>query len=291
MSARYAVGKLLGALGTLVFVVVFNFFLFRIVATDPVAVLYRGRNLSDSQRDELTRQFGLDGSQLTQFLRYVEQTVQLNFGRSYATNRGVMEEIWSAMPATIALVGVATILSTVFGLWMGAAAGWRRGTTKDRVLTSSSMVTWSMPDFWLGMLLLTFFSVRLDLFPTSGITDPASDATGLSRLLDQAWHMALPCATLAIAYVGEYALVMRSSKGEYHLSGAYEEIDAPSRLVMTWKWKTSDLTTRVTIQLRPEGDGTHLRLSHIGFDEAEQASSHNQGWTSSLNDLERYLAS
>ena len=59
--------------------------------------------------------------------------------------------------------------------------------------------------------LLTFFAVRLDLFPTSGITDPASDATGLSRLLDQAWHMALPCATLAIAYVGEYALVMRSS--------------------------------------------------------------------------------
>jgi peptide/nickel transport system permease protein len=211
VSARYAVGKLLGALGTLVFVVVFNFFLFRIVATDPVAVLYRGRNLSDSQRDELTRQFGLDGSQLTQFLRYVEQTVQLNFGRSYATNRGVMEEIWSAMPATIALVGVATILSTVFGLWMGAAAGWRRGTTKDRVLTSSSMVTWSMPDFWLGMLLLTLFAVKLDLFPTSGITDPSSDATGLSRLLDQAWHMALPCATLAIAYVGEYALVMRSS--------------------------------------------------------------------------------
>jgi len=211
VSARYAVGKILGSLATLGFVVVFNFFLFRIVATDPVAVLFRGRNLSQSQRDELTSQFGLEGSQLEQFLRYVQQTFQLNFGRSYTTNRGVMEEIWSAMPATIALVGVATILSTLIGLWMGAAAGWRRGTTKDRVLTSSSMVTWSMPDFWLGMLLLTFFAVRLDLFPTSGITDPSSEASGFSLLLDQAWHMALPCATLAIAYVGEYALVMRSS--------------------------------------------------------------------------------
>jgi uncharacterized protein YndB with AHSA1/START domain len=89
---------------------------------------------------------------------------------------------------------------------------------------------------------------------------------------------------------GQYALVMRSEEGEYHLGGTYEEIDPPHRLVMTWKWKTSDETTRVTIELQPEGDGTRLRLTHTGFAEAEQASSHNQGWSSSLNDLERYLA-
>jgi uncharacterized protein YndB with AHSA1/START domain len=89
---------------------------------------------------------------------------------------------------------------------------------------------------------------------------------------------------------GQYSLVMKSAEGEYHLSGEYEEIDPPRKLVFTWKWKTSDETTRVTIELRPEGDGTHLRLTHTGFAEAEQASSHNQGWSSSLNDLERYLA-
>jgi uncharacterized protein YndB with AHSA1/START domain len=89
---------------------------------------------------------------------------------------------------------------------------------------------------------------------------------------------------------GRYALVMRSSEGEYHLSGAYEEIDSPRRLVMTWKWKTSDDTTRVVIELKPEGNGTHLRVTHTGFAEAEQASSHNEGWSSSLNELERYLA-
>jgi peptide/nickel transport system permease protein len=73
------------------------------------------------------------------------------------------------------------------------------------------MTTWSTPDFWLGMILLTVFAVRLGLFPTGGIEDPSSGATGLSKLLDQIQHMALPCATLAIAYVGEFALVMRSS--------------------------------------------------------------------------------
>ncbi len=89
---------------------------------------------------------------------------------------------------------------------------------------------------------------------------------------------------------GQYSLVMKSAEGEYHLSGEYEEIEPPRKLVFTWKWKTSDETTRVTIELRPQGDGTHLRLTHTGFPEAEQASSHNQGWSSSLNDLERYLA-
>jgi peptide/nickel transport system permease protein len=94
---------------------------------------------------------------------------------------------------------------------MGISAGWRRGTNRDRLLTSSSMATWSTPDFWLGMILLTFFAVRLGLFPTGGIEDPASTASGLEKRLDQLWHMALPCLTLAIAYVGEFALVMRSS--------------------------------------------------------------------------------
>jgi len=89
---------------------------------------------------------------------------------------------------------------------------------------------------------------------------------------------------------GQYSLVMRSDEGEYHLSGAYEKIDPPNELVMSWKWKTSDEVTRVTIELRPEGEQTHLRLTHTGFAEAEQASSHSQGWSSSLNDLERYLA-
>jgi uncharacterized protein YndB with AHSA1/START domain len=89
---------------------------------------------------------------------------------------------------------------------------------------------------------------------------------------------------------GQYSLVMKSAEGEYHLSGEYEEIEPPRKLVFTWKWKTSDETTRVTIELRPQGDGTHLRLTHTGFAEAEQASSHDQGWSSSLNELERYLA-
>ena len=211
MTFRFVVGKVFGAFGTLAFVVVFNFFLFRVVESDPVATLFRGRNLTDNQREELTRQFGLEGSKLEQFWHYLEQTVQLNFGRSYATNQPVLDEIWAAAPQTIALVGTATVLAMVIGVLMGISAGWRRGTNQDRTLTSASIVTWSTPEFWLGMILLTFFAVRLGLFPTGGISDPSGPDSGLGKLLDQAWHMTLPCLTLTIAYLGEYALIMRSS--------------------------------------------------------------------------------
>ncbi len=211
MSTRFVVGKVLGALATLVFVVVFNFFLFRVVEQDPVANLFRGRNLTVEQRQELRHQFGLDGSKLEQFGAYIKQTAQLNLGRSYINNQPVSKEIWERAWPTIALVGVSTLLSTVFGVLIGIAAAWKRGSPTDYGATGFTMATYSMPDFWLGILLLVTLGVSLGLFPVGGISDPGSDAGGIALLLDQAHHMFLPAVTLTIAYLGEYAIVMRSS--------------------------------------------------------------------------------
>jgi peptide/nickel transport system permease protein len=211
MSARFVAGKLLASLATLAFVVVFNFFLFRVIEGDPVANLFRGRNLTQVQRTELTKQFGLDKSLGGQFVAYVEQTATLNFGRTYTDNQPVASEIWHKAGPTVALVGVSTLLSAVLGVLAGIAAAWRRRTRTDYSLTTFTMATYSMPDFWVGMLLLTLLAVVLGWFPVGGIVDPSSDATGVAKLADQARHMVLPAATLTIAYLGEYALVMRSS--------------------------------------------------------------------------------
>jgi peptide/nickel transport system permease protein len=211
VSPRIFIAKVLGSLATLAFVVVFNFFLFRIVEQDPVANLFRGRNLSDSQREELTRQFGLDGSKLEQFWSYVQQTLSLNFGRSYITNQPVIEEIADKAPATIALVGISAVLSAVFGVLIGIMAAWRRGSKRDYAATTATMTTYSMPDFWLGMLLLTLFAVMLGWFPVGGISDPDAPSSGIGKLADQAEHLFLPALTLTVAYLGEYALVMRAS--------------------------------------------------------------------------------
>jgi peptide/nickel transport system permease protein len=211
VSARFISRRVLGSLATLAFVVVFNFFLFRVVEGDPVANLFRGKELTPSQRQELTEEFGLAGSQGEQFVRYVEQTATLNFGRSYSTNRPVWDEIVDKAGPTIALVGVSAVLSAVIGVMLGIVAAWRRRTKADYAITGVTMSTYSMPDFWLGMILLTVFAVMLGWFPVGGIEDPASTATGLGKLLDQAEHMVLPAVTLTLAYLGEYAIVMRSS--------------------------------------------------------------------------------
>jgi peptide/nickel transport system permease protein len=211
VSFRFVGTKVLGSLATLAFVVCFNFFLFRVVESDPVANLFRGRNLTQEQRQELRSQFGLEGTRLEQFGRYLQQTAQLNLGRSYTSNEPVASTIRERAWPTIALVGISTLLSTIFGVLIGIVAAWNRGRKVDYVSTSATMATYSMPDFWLGMLLLITFSVLLGWFPVGGITDPGSDATGLALLLDQAHHLFLPALTLTLAYLGEYALVMRSS--------------------------------------------------------------------------------
>ena len=211
MSARFVTGKVLGSLATLAFVVCFNFFLFRVVEGDPVASLFRGRNLTVAQRDALTKQFGLDGSTGKQFVRYLQQTAQLNLGRSYASNEPVSKEIGARVWATVALVGLSTLLSTVGGIFIGIAAAWRRRSKTDYASTTFTMATYAMPDFWLGMVLLTLFAVTLGWFPVGGLEEATSNSTGVAHLADQAKHLFLPCLTLAVAYLGEYALVMRSS--------------------------------------------------------------------------------
>jgi peptide/nickel transport system permease protein len=211
VSARFVGGKVLGSLATLLFVVCFNFFLFRVVETDPVASLYRGHNLTQTQRAKLTEEFGLDKSKGQQFVSYLKQTATLNLGRSYTTNQPVWDEIKDKAGATIALVGISAVLSGVFGIMLGITAAWRRRTKADYTITSFTMATYSMPEFWLGMILLTLFAVALGWFPVGGIEDPSSTATGLAKLPDQAQHMFLPALTLTLAYLGEYAIVMRSS--------------------------------------------------------------------------------
>ena len=202
---------MLGSLLTLLFVVAFNFFLFRVVQSDPVATLFRGRNISDETRAELEREFGLDKSTSEQFVLYLRETAQLNLGVSYQSQRAVWQEISEAIPNTVILVGTSAVLSAVIGTVAGIVAAWRRRTAADYTLTSSTMVLYSMPDFWLGMLLMSVFAVSLGWFPIGGVVDPGTDPQGWERVVQTLHHLVLPAATLTLAYLGEYAIITRSS--------------------------------------------------------------------------------
>jgi peptide/nickel transport system permease protein len=211
VRAKFVLAKLAGAAATLGFVLVFNFFLFRVVNDDPTAKLFRGRNLTAEQLDRRRAEFNLDGSKFEQFVAYLRQTLRGNLGDSFLSNRPVTTEIREALWPTVFLVGTATVLATVIGIAVGTYAGWRRRGVFDVTSTSTSMFLYAMPEFWLGMVLLWLLAVRWPFFPTGGFEDAGSSATGLSALLDQAHHMALPAITLTLAYIGEYIIVMRSS--------------------------------------------------------------------------------
>ena len=161
MSARFVLKKIAGSFLTLAFVLVFNFFLFRVVQADPVGTLFRGRNVPQARLDQMRVDFGLEDSLAKQFVLYLRETAQLNFGFSYQSRQPVWDEIISKIWPTILLVGVAALFSAVFGIAGGFIAAWRRGSASDYSITTSTMIFYSMPDFWLGMLLLVGFAVVL----------------------------------------------------------------------------------------------------------------------------------
>jgi peptide/nickel transport system permease protein len=211
MSRRLFVRKLIDAIVLLAMVLVFNFFLFRIVDRDPLA-RYRGRSkLSPEQRATMIKRFGLDGSKWEQFVTYMSRTIRGDFGRSFDSTRPVSEEIRAALPNTLLLVGISTVLTIGIGLWIGIRAGWRRGGSFDKVTTPATMALYGTPEFFLGMLFLAFLGARLGWFPTGGSSDPAADYSGFAAVLDRARHLVLPVATLTLGYLGSYSLVMRTS--------------------------------------------------------------------------------
>jgi len=209
-SRRYLVKKFLQALLTLVFVLSFNFFLFRIMPSDPARFLARSGRLSAQQAARLEHELGLDKALPQQFVIYVKDTLSGNLGLSFIDGAPVTEVLAKNLKRTLLLVGVSTILSTVFGLLIGIYGAWRRGSTFDVGSLGASLVLYSMPEFWLGMMLLIVFGYKLHLFPLAGYQSDVP-VTGLAHVTDLVNHMFLPALTLTLAFLGEYALIIRAS--------------------------------------------------------------------------------
>jgi peptide/nickel transport system permease protein len=211
VNLRLVVRKLADAIVLLAMVLVFNFFLFRVVDRDPLA-RYRGRSkLSPEQRAAIIKRFGLDGSKWEQFTRYMTRTLRGDFGRSFDSTKPVSREILDSLPNTLLLVGISTVLTIGIGLWIGIRAGWKRGGRFDKISTPATMALYGTPEFFLGMLFLAFLGAKLGWFPTGGVSDPAANYSGFDAVVDRARHLVLPVATLTLGYLGSYSLIMRTS--------------------------------------------------------------------------------
>jgi peptide/nickel transport system permease protein len=209
MSWRHAGTRALVAFGTLVFVLIFNFFLFRAVG-DPKKDLIRSR-LSPAARQAVIRERGLDKDKLTQFRIYIEQTAQGDLGTSNNSRKAVLDELIDALPNTLLLVGIATVLSSLLGSWMGVIAAGRRGSTTDTLLTQGSLVLWSMPFFFIGILAIWLFAVKVPIFPTGLKSTPGGPTSGIDYYWDVFKHLLLPVATLTASLLAQYTVIMRTN--------------------------------------------------------------------------------
>jgi peptide/nickel transport system permease protein len=233
---RYAARKAGGALVSLVMVVVLGFFAFRILPGDPVRTFTRGHPVSPEQLETLKRQFGLDQPLLTQFGLYLRDLPRGQFGDSYVYRRPVSDLILEHIGATLLLTGISLTLAVALGLWIGQKSAWRRGTWFDRLNTGTALVLWSVPTFWLGLLLLLVFGGMLQWLPTGGFKTAGSTATGLELALDVARHLVMPVVTMVAVTYAQYLLVMRAS--------LMEEMDADYLVTARAKGLREDLVRR-----------------------------------------------
>jgi peptide/nickel transport system permease protein len=214
MSPRYLVRKLVQAALTIFAIIILNFLLFRMMPGSPERVLLRNPNLSATVIAETRARWGLDKPLIPdQLIAYVDSTFSGDLGYSLKfRGQPVTEVIGDRFWPTVLLIGFGELIAIIVGLLLGAYAGWRRGTTFDRIGSGISLILYSMPYFVIGMPLIIVFAAGLGWFPTSGMLGAGTRYdSGLAQVLDFARHLALPLATVSLGLIGAYSILMRSS--------------------------------------------------------------------------------
>lgn len=205
--------KLVYLIITVILILSFNFFLFRIMPGDPARALVGGHGqLTELQRETIYRLFGLDQPLYIQYLLYLRNSLTGQLGYSFRNKgRFVSDLVLERMQYTLMLVGAATVISIAVGVILGIISAWKRGKKIDLIFTGSGIILYSLPTYWFGMLLIMIFSARLGLFPTSGPTSIPPPSDPIKYILDLGWHAFLPVCTFAFTAFADFSLIMRDS--------------------------------------------------------------------------------
>lgn len=216
---RYVLRKVGLFVLTLWAAITLNFFLPRIMPGSPVdAALGKlaaaGVPITNAERTAIEIQLGVPHASLvSQYGEYVRNIALLRFGTSYSfPSQTVAQTIGNALPWTLVLVGVATILAFTIGTLLGVYAAWHRGRLSDTSITVGATFLGAFPPFWLGLLLLYGLAFKLGWFPIKGGYSPgASPALTSSFLSDALQHSVLPALTLVITTLSGWVFGMRNN--------------------------------------------------------------------------------
>lgn len=195
--------RLLSAIPVLFIVSLISFGLMRLIPGDPAAAI-AGIAATPSQIEQLRRDLGLDEPLLMQLLHYYQGLLQGDFGKSLLLGKGVLAATMERLPVTIGLSLYALVLTLLIGVTSGIIAALRQNTWVDQVAMMIAMLGISIPNFFLGLLMIIFFAVQLGWLPSGGYVPFSQDPLGWLR------STTMPAISLALLQAGLLARITRS---------------------------------------------------------------------------------
>lgn len=209
---RYLARRLAYAAILLLAVVTLNFLLIHISPGDPVETIAGSMGgISEDLRAQLRVQYGLDKPFLTQLGIYLSQVLRGDLGYSYFFNVSVAQLIWDRVPATLLLVVTSVTAAFLVGTLLGTLAARKPNGVLSQGITLLSVVGYSAPVFWTGIILIILFASMLPIFPVSDMRSAGGPQDGWAGVLDVLHHLVLPAFTLAFVYLAQYSRLARAS--------------------------------------------------------------------------------
>lgn len=206
--SKYILRRTLQMIPVIIAVTILNFLIINFAPGDPVTVL-AGENATQEYMDELAERFGLNEPLHVRLKIYLEQLLKGDLGRSFKYQRPVSEIIFEKMKVTLMLVLISEIAAIIFGTFLGTLAARHEGKRLDNIISNTSMMLYCMPVYWLGMLFILFFAVKLRWLPSSGMY--SFGMTDYSKTVDLIRHLILPSLTLFLVHIPTYIKLSRST--------------------------------------------------------------------------------
>ena len=239
---RYLALRFGSAIPQLLLISLLAFIVMKAAPGSPVSSLVGGREfMSAADFERVSGNLGLNDPLITQYLNWLGNILQGDWGYSIKDGREVNEVIWAATLNTGLLIGIAGVCIVLVSLVIGYIAGRWAQSPVDYAASGLALVSFATPAFWLGLLLILLFSVELDWLPSSGMVTLGQPDTWLTRMQ----HLVLPVATIILAHAGPYIRLVRGSVRDVLTSEYYRAAVArglPRRILM-WRYELPNALT------------------------------------------------
>lgn len=188
--------------------IIISFFSFAVIQLAPgdVSSMYINQDMSQEEIQATIEKLGLDKSIPEQYFAWAKMAVKGDFGVSMINHRPVGQQIMEKFPSTILLMGVSLVVSLGLAIVLGLVAGLKKNTFIDRIINFFTYLGISVPAFWLGMVLIVVFSLKLNLLPSSGM-----HTVGNKSFIDLVQHLILPTLTLSVGNLAVFTKYIRSN--------------------------------------------------------------------------------